>query len=225
MLTVDPISIIAQGFMKPLEQSETGQLYRQPCVVTTISGEEISCTFESITIANKFNNRAIIKLEDGTKVKYKPNELKSIKVKNKESRNKMKTSDTTAVNAVWNRTDFPEYNYVVFESVFVMGNKDLQFMQLLNPDANARIKVYSLGNSSFNSGSIGGVGVELKGSDTYLFIKDGMRFFEVKRKDYKKHFYELYGDCPSLISTLRNTSYKWNEIAGDVYIFNQVCEK
>jgi len=102
------------------------------------------------------------------------------------------------------------YAYFEKTEVMVKKKKRTMLMQLLNPGICSKIKVYHDPIAKEGMG-IGFAGVKVTGGkDKSYYIKIGDKVaFKLKKKNYKKMFDELFGNCKEVKE--KYSSKKWSE--------------
>ncbi len=129
-------------------------------------------------------------------------------------------------------SNIDDNEYIIFEIARTDDNSsNYGLLQLLNPGFDSRIKVYVLGIDEGNTTSledenarIKRLAITSKPKITYLFIKDGEMAIQVKKSNYKSRFEELYSDCPKMLSEFEGEKIKWDDVAGHVFAYDQVCQ-
>jgi hypothetical protein len=98
-------------------------------------------------------------------------------------------------------------------------------MQILNPGFDKKIKVYADPQAKETRGlALGGVRLTGGEDKSYLLVKDGAKSVKVKKKSYRDNFQELYVTCPKMLAVFEGNKIKWDDVAGHVFVYNQVCE-
>jgi hypothetical protein len=128
------------------------------------------------------------------------------------------------------KTDFDDIinrEYIIFEQALRATKKDKPaMMQLLNPGFDHVIKVYADPNANETTGlSVGGISVTGGKDKSYLFVKGNNKVVIVKKGSYKKNFDDLYGDCQQMMITFEGEKKKFNDMAGHVFVYDQICNK
>ncbi len=220
----------SQGFVTPLEEDDFTVLYNQPCTAMLVSGDELIGKFVGGSGSNGYLNTVTLKLESGEKRKLKPEEIKKLTIKTSGlAKLELITESTESVKAATN-TNFDEIinrEYFIFETA-LSHNKEgkIRLLQLLNPGFDSKIKVYVDPNAHETMG-IGLAGVKLTGGKdkSLLFVSDGMKAIKVKKSDYKESFVELYSKCPKMLEVFAGENLKWQDVAGHVFVYDQICQE
>ncbi|MEO1518472.1 MAG: hypothetical protein AAFV95_25870 [Bacteroidota bacterium] len=116
--------------------------------------------------------------------------------------------------------------YVYFEQVDAMikNEKKTVLLQLLNPTACSKVRVYHDPSAMQRSG-LGVRDIELTGAydNAFYFKKEGQSTaIRVKRKKYRQLFAELYDNCPAVNPSSRDVS--WRDLEAHVFQFDRNCE-
>lgn len=229
LLTIVSTSVFGQGFIAEIEQDELSVIFGNPCVVTLVSGEQIEGKLGSGSMINGYLNNFTVKLENGAKAKFKPEEVVRLSVKASklaklamivESGSSVSEAVTTNFDEIVNR------DYIIFETA-MRHNKASKhrLMQLLNPGFDSQLKVFADPNAKETRG-IGIQGVKLTGGTdkSYLFVQNDQKAVLVKKGSYKKDFVDLYGNCPKMLQVFAGEKLKWSDVAGHVFAYDQICK-
>ena len=218
-----------QGFIQPLDQDEISLLGNKPCIVKLKSGEELNGQFKSAVLLSGYLDKITIVTPSGEKTKFQPEDIVSLKVKaGSLAKLTMLAESASSIQEI-TKTDFNEIidrEYITFETALKAKKKDkARLMQLLNPGFDKKIKVYADPEAKETAGIALG-GIQLTGGEdkSYLLVKDGSKAVKAKKKSYDKNFEELYAGCPKMIAGLKSGKIKWADVAGHVFLYNQVCE-
>jgi hypothetical protein len=105
------------------------------------------------------------------------------------------------------------------------GDK-IRLMQLLNPGFDSKLKVFADPNPNRETSGIGIAGVKLTGGidKSYLFVQNSQKAILVKKGSYKKNFEELYKNCPAMVAGFTGEKIKWEDVAGHVFAYDQICK-
>ena len=116
--------------------------------------------------------------------------------------------------------------YAYFETIEVKIKKkksEVLLMQLLNPGTCSRIKIYHDPRAGETMGlGIGGIQVTGGDEKSYYVSKDGEMAWKLKKKDVKKKFDELFGDCDV---TKEQFDRSWSNFEATVFLYNEKCTK
>lgn len=201
----------------------------KPAKIVLVSGEEFEGKLVSAGLINGYLNKISIKKEDGTKVKLEPENVATLSVKaSKMAKLSMMAESTQSIKTAA-KADFNEIaqrEFIIFETGLRDKKKDKpRLMQLLNPGFDSKIKVFADPNAKETKG-IGMAGVKLTGGvdKSYLFVVNKEKAVKVKKGNYKKNFDELYASCPTMVETFSGEKTKWKDVAGHVFVFDQICE-
>lgn len=223
------LSCVSQGFVTEVESDELSVLFGNPCVATLATGEEVTGKLSGGSGVNGYLSTVIIKKDDGTKVKLKPEDISRLSIKaSKLAKLAMIAESTSSIKELTN-TNFDEIvnrEYIIFETA-MRSNKagKLRLMQLLNPGFDSQIKVFADPNAKETKG-IGVGGIKLTGGvdKSYLFVQNDEKAVLVKKGKYKNSFDELYEKCPKMLEVFAGEKVKWNDVAGHVFVYDQVCK-
>ena len=218
-----------QGFIEPLKADDIGLLGNKPCIVTLASGEEIKGEFKSAVLLGGYLDKISITTADGGKAKFQPEDIVSLKVKaGTLAKLSMVVESASSIKEITsvNFNEIVEREWIIFETALKAKKKDkARLMQLLNPGFDKQIKVYADPEAKETRGLALG-GVKLTGGEdkSYLLVKDGTKAVKVKKKNYRDNFDELYAACPKMLTVFEGDKIKWADVAGHVFVYNQVCE-
>lgn len=218
-----------QGFIEPMDPDNLSVLFGNPCTAMLASGEEIHGKFQGGALLNGYLGKVVIKLDNGEKAKFNPDEPVSLRVKaSKLAKLSMLAESASSIKEITD-TDFSEIvnrEYIIFETALKASKKDkARLLQLLNPGFDDKIRVYADPEANETIGV--GIGdVKLTGGmdKSYLFVKGGDKAVKVKKGSYRKNFDELYSNCDKLMTSFGNDKIKWNDVAGHVFVYNQLCQ-
>ena len=183
------------------------------------------------------------------RLKYKRGLIKEINIKNDAGKKEVPIEDINfaylpqsawdkiakATDFIYDATQWDEgmydqdrikEGYAFFEKSKVMVKKKerILLMQLLNPGTCSRIKVY---HNPFagETASVGVAGVKLAGGNDksyYIRIDNGVAF-RLRKKNYKKQFSEIFGDCPAIRKKFGKA--RWSELEEVVFEYNKSCKE
>lgn len=128
------------------------------------------------------------------------------------------------------KTNFDEIinrEYIFFEQALRATKKDKPaMMQLLNPGFDHAIKVYADPNANETGGlQVNDISITGGKNKSYLFVKGNSKVVIVKKGSYKRNFEELYGDCQQMMTAFEGDKTKFNDIAGHVFVYDQLCDQ
>jgi hypothetical protein len=129
------------------------------------------------------------------------------------------------------KTNFEEIinrEYIIFEQALRATKKDKPaMMQLLNPGFDHVIKVYADPNANETGGlQMNDISITGGKNRSYLFVKGNeSKVVIVKRGSYRRNFDELYADCQQMLLNFEGDKIKFNDIAGHVFVYDQLCVK
>jgi hypothetical protein len=218
----------SQGFVATLEGEGLGALYGNQCILKLESGEEIHGKFMGGSYSANGLNKINIKLENGEKAKFQPEQVISLVIKASALLKLAMISESNGSVSEFLNTDFKgivKRDYVIFETALTAKkNETYRLMQLLNPGFDSKIKVFA--EPSKKTGGLNVGGLQLTGGEAraYLFVKGSEKSVEVKKGSYSRNFQELYGDCPLMISKIQGEKIKWDDVALHVFAYEQACK-
>lgn len=223
-------SAFSQGFIAAIDSDDIGVILNNPATIVLENGDTLKGKLSSASLINSYLKNVTLKLADGSKRKLDAAEMKTLTVKASalakmammnESANSIFRTIKTDFSAIINR------EYIVFEQALRATKKDKPaMMQLLNPGFDHAIKVYADPNANetmkLQSGDVALTG----GADkSYLFVKNGEKAVIVKKGKYRNNFDELYADCPDMLTAFEGDKAKFKDMAGHVFVYDQLCAK
>ena len=220
--------VTPQGFVKEIEGDDLGVLYGNQCIARLESGEEIQGKFAGAVMINGGITKISIKLENGEKAKFKPEEVVSFLIKASGFAKLAMMAESGSSIQELTHSDFGEIvnrDYIIFETARTAKKTDTyRLLQLLNPGFDSKIKVFATETGKTGGTSIGGIKLTGGMDKAYLFVKGDEKAVMVKKSSYRKNFEELYSDCPEMLSVFEGDRIKWNDVAGHVFVYDQVCK-
>jgi small nuclear ribonucleoprotein (snRNP)-like protein len=220
----------SQGFIAAVSADDIGVILNNPVTIVLQSGDTLSGKLTSASLINSYLKNVTLKTADGSKRKLEAAEMKTMKVKASgmakmammnESANSIFRTTKTNFDSIANR------EYIFFEQALRATKKDKPaMMQLLNPGFDHAIKVYADPNANETGGlQVEGISITGGADKSYLFVKNREKVVIVKKGSYKRNFDELYGDCPKMLSAFEGDKTKFKDIAGHVFLYDQLCNK
>jgi hypothetical protein len=219
---------LSQGFVEAVEGDGISTFYKNECILKLESGEEIQGKFAGGMYVNNGFSKISVKLENGEKAKFAPEQVISMQIKTSGLMKLFMVSEASSSIKEMVHSDFNEIvnrNYLIFETALTPKKTDTRrLLQLLNPGFDSIIKVFAEPNKQTGGINVGGL--QLTGGEdrAYLFVKGGEKAFEVKKGSYSKNFEELYSDCPKMLETFKDQKIKWDDVALHVYVYDQLCK-
>jgi hypothetical protein len=214
----------AQYFI-PEIGSDAMQISKEVYVVTmdndTIKGKYGGGSF-SMGLLKSFN----IKIEDGTKMKFKAEELKTVAIKPNKITNIEGSLTAVGIDGLKAFDDVINREWVFYNQALQPKKKDkYALMQLVNPGFDSKIKVYH--NPNPNAKETKGFGGFGAGDDkSYLVVYDGGKSVLYKKGKYKKEApRNLFKNCPVFIENFGGDKFKWKNFAEHVYVYDQLCNE
>lgn len=226
-----PACIYSQSFVEPVEDVSSLWTYSRNCIITTTEGEELQGKLFSGYITGGGIKSVTIKDENGEKTKMNAALISSMKVKASDMiKFWMVVENTGSIKEITNM-DFNEVmnkEYLIFEQALMPKKKDKSgLLQLLNPGFDSKIKVYVDPKAKETKGVPKWMtaGVQVGGGEdkSYLFVKNQEKSIKVKKGNYKKEFSELYDNCQIMMEMYEGKKIKFKDLAGHVFIYDQVC--
>jgi len=220
--------ISGQGFVATVEDEGLAALYGNQCTLMLESGEEIQGKFAGGSYSSNGLSKISLKLENGEKAKFKPEQVISLIIKASSLLKLTMISESTSSVSEMANTDFNgivKRDYLIFETALTAKKSDTyRLMQLLNPGFDSKIKVFA--EPSKKTGGLNVGGIQLTGGEAkaYLFVKGKEKAVEVNKGSYSKNFKELYSDCPKMLSTFQGEKIHWDDIALHVFAYDQACK-
>ncbi|HZX74299.1 MAG TPA: hypothetical protein VFE57_07760 [Cyclobacteriaceae bacterium] len=220
----------SQAFIAEIEPDDIGYLMRCPTKIILQSGDTLKGELGAMSLTSGYLKNVTLKMEDGSKRKLTPEEMSSLWVKPSKLAKLAVMSESARSITELTKTDFHEIvnrEYIIFEQALRATKKDKPaMMQLLNPGFDHAIKVYADPNANETQGlSMSGISITGGKDKSYLFVKGNSKVVIVKKGSYKKNFDELYEDCPVIVTAFEGEKTKFNDIAGHVFVYDQLCSK
>jgi hypothetical protein len=220
----------SQGFIAEIEADDIGTILNNPTTVVLQNGDTLKGELSSASLGYGYLKKVTLKLSDGKKRKLEAAEMTILWVKASdlakmamvnESGSSVFRLTKTSFNEIFNR------EYIIFEQALRANKKDKPaMMQLLNPGFDHSIKVYSDPNADETIGlSVGGIPLTGGKNKSYLFVKGKSKVVIVEKGSYKRNFDDLYGDCKEMMINFEGEKKKFNDMAGHVFVYDQICNK
>ncbi len=220
----------SQGFIAAISADDIGVILNNPAIVILQHGDTLSGKLTGASLINNYLKNVRLKSDDGSTRKLDAAEMKTLQVKASalakmvminESANSIFRTIKTDFNSVVNR------EYILFEQALRATKKDKPaMMQLLNPGFDHAIKVYADPNANETGGlKMNDITITGGADKSYLFVKNNKKVVIVKKGSYRKNFDELYADCPEMLTAFEGDKTKFKDIAGHVFVYDQLCNK
>jgi hypothetical protein len=223
------VAAYGQGFVEVVEGNGLSGLFNNDCVLKLESGEMIHGKFASGTYVNNGFSKISLKLENGEKARFEPDQIISLHIKKSGLMKLFMVTDATASVKEMIHTDFNQLvnrDSVIFETAVTPKKKETRrILQLLNPGFDSKIKVYAEPNAKTGGLNVGGLQLTGGEDKAYLFVKNGEKAFQVKKGSYARNFEELYSDCPKMLEAFKDQKIKWDDVALHVYAYDQLCKE
>ena len=151
--------------------------------------------------------------------KFKAAEVKAMQVQPSGLAKAVMFADNISTNKVI-KNDYSfleDMKYVYYEQVEIKEGK-FKLLQLLNPRFDEFIKVYADPNAKETSGY-----GSSKPEDKSYYIVKGDKTFLIKKKNYKKEYPLIFGDCKALMEMADSgeISMKFKNLAYHIAIYNE----
>jgi len=214
-------TIQAQQLLKPFESIS----HKKTTYITLKDGTEISGTVKSLDRKKGLIEEVKMKDADGKKKIVAVKDIKHAYFPqsgwDQLSKGLDFASDATQWDSGLYDAERLKDGYAYFETCEVMVKKKKMtlLMQLLNPHASERVKLYHDPFSKETMG-VGVAGVKLAGGidKSYYASKDGAVAFKFEKKNYKEGFKKFIGDCKAVAT--KYSEAKWNEFVEAVFLYN-----
>jgi hypothetical protein len=218
----------SQGFVAAIEDEGLSTLYGNACILLLKSGEEITGKFMGGVYIKDGLSKITIKLENGEKAKFVPEQVISLKIKASKLMKLFMISEASSSIKEMVHSDFNEIvdrDHIIFETALTAKKSDTyRLLQLINPGFDSKIKVFAEPSAKTGGLSVGGVQLTGGQDRAYLFVKGGEKAIMVKKGSYSKNFEELYADCPQMVSAFQGEKIKWDDVALHVFTYDQICK-
>ena len=217
----------AQSFIQPLDN--VSSMLGSAAIVTDTDGNEHEGKLSKGLLMMGHLKSFTLKSEDGSKRKFKSEEVSLLKVKvSGLMKFTMKAESLTSVKNV-TKTDFNEIankEWLVFEQALINRKKDKpRLLQILNPGFDSKIKVYADPNAKQTKGlKLGGIKATGGADKSYLLVKNQAKAVKVKKGKYDKGFEELFNDCEVMTDHFGGSKIKFKDLAAHVFVYDQSCD-
>lgn len=220
---------LSQGFIAEIEPDDIGFILKSPTTVVLQQGDTLKGELSSASLANGYLKNVTLKMDDGSKRKLNADEMISLWVKASTPAKMVIMNESGSSITGLIKTNFNEIinrEYIIFEQALRATKKDKPaMMQLLNPGFDDAIKVYADPNAKETNGlSVDDISLTGGKNKSYLFVKGDSKVVIVKKGSYKRNFDELYGDCAMMVTAFEGEKTKFNDIAGHVFVYDQLCK-
>lgn len=223
-LTVFTFQILsAQKFLRPFDsvsKKKTSFLIKE-------NGDEMECNIKKLKRKKGLIREFNYKSEKGKKITLPIEQIKYAYLPQTNFGKFVKSYSflydaTQWEDGMYDKDRFKE-GYALFEKseVIVKKKQRTLLMQLLNPSACSKLKVYHDPFANETMG-VGVAGIKLAGGDDKsYYVKFGDKpAFKLSKKKYKKRFEELFGDC----SAAKSIGNSWSDFEAVVFAYNQECK-
>jgi len=218
--------IFAQSFVQPLDN--LSPMFGNVAIALDTKGNEIEGKLSGGTMVMGHLKSFTLKLDDGSKRKFKSDEVKLLKVKATGFVKFMMVTESLGSVKKMSNTNYDEISnkdWLIFEQALINRKKDKpRLLQLLNPGFDSKIKVF-VDPTANETGGIGMGGMKITGGEdkSFLLVKDQTKAVKIKKKKYKKEFSNLFGDCNQMMEIFGGSKTKFQDMAGHVYAYDQSC--
>ncbi len=216
----------AQSFVQPLDN--LSPMFGNVAIALDTKGNEIEGKLSGGTMVMGHLKSFTLKLDDGSKRKFKSEEVKLLKVKASGYVKFMMVTESLGSVKKMSNTNYDEISnkdWLIFEQALINRKKDKpRLLQLLNPGFDSKIKVFVDPTATETAGvGIGGVKISGGEDKSFLLVKDQTKAVKIKKKKYKKEFGNLFGDCNQMMELFGGSKTKFRDMAGHVYAYDQSC--
>ena len=218
----------AQGFLKPFDVVSK----KKTAYLTLETGEEIECNIKKLKRAKKGLIKEIVVKIDGEKKTYKMEEIKFAYFPQSNWDKLIKFDDMLTDATQWEgdspyELDRLKDGYAYFEKIDIIlkGDERKLLMQQLNPYPGTRVKIYHDPQAGEKGGlSVGAIKVAKSQESNYYVSKDGEIADRLRKKDYKKSFKDLLGDCRKVEKEFGKKK-KWSKFEDAIIMYNTECKE
>ncbi|AZQ61694.1 hypothetical protein EI427_05440 [Flammeovirga pectinis] len=221
-------AIYAQSFLPAL--SVQGMVSSKEAYVILNDGTKITGKVSTASLTNNILKSVTIKDIDGTKHKFKADQIKEFAVKPKDLFKLEQSANAGSIKELSGRNfdDIVDQEYAYYEQAILPGKKNkFALMQLLNPGFDHVIKVYKDPNAKQTGGlDVGGIKVTGGIDKSYLVTNVGSnRAILIEKKKYEKEARKVIFDkCPDIFNKYyEGDKFKWKDFAEHVYVYDQLC--
>lgn len=220
-----------QGFVTEVEDEGLSSLFGNPCTVELNNGEVVTGKLATGSMSNGFITFITVKLENGEKTKFKPEDIKRLSIKASKLAKLTMISESASSIQKMTQTNFDDINnreYIIFESAMAHNKSEkIRLMQLLNPGFDSKIKVFGDPNPNKKTSGLGIGDLQITGGEdkTYFFVQNNAKAVLVKQKNYDKDFAALYNKCPIMLESFTGKDIKWADVAGHVFAYDKLCNE
>lgn len=211
----------AQRFLRPFESVSK----KKPSYVTTEDGNEIETTIEKLKRKKGLIETLMIEGADGKKTEMPIEEVDFAYFPQSDWDKWAEAGDLVTDALKWSEDEYDMgriqdgYAYFEKEEVMVKKKKMTLLMQLVNPGTCSRLRVYH-DPFAAETAAIQLGGVNMVGGDdkSYYLSKDGATAIKIEKKDFKKMFNDIFGDCRALVK--KYDDIKWSDFEEMVFFYN-----
>jgi len=218
--------IFAQSFVQPLDN--LSPMFGNDAIALDTKGNEIEGKLSGGVMIMGHLKSFTLKIDEGTKRKFKSEEVKLLKIKSSGLVKFMMVTESMSSVKKMSNTDYDEIankDWLIFEQALINRKKDKpRLLQLLNPGFDSKIKVF-VDPTASETGGIGMGGMKITGGEdkSFLLVKNQTKAVKIKKKKYKKEFSNLFGDCDQMNEIFGGSKTKFQDMAGHVYAYDQAC--
>lgn len=219
-------SLHAQKFLKPFETIS----HKKTTYIIMEDGSEIQGKVKKLKRKKGLIKEINIKGESGKKRTIPIEDIKYAYLPQSGWDKLVKVDDFMYDSQQWNNglydKDRLKDGYAYFEKaeVQVKKKKMVLLMQLLNPGACSRLKVYHNPFANETAGlGVGGIRVTGGKDKSYYVSHDNELAFKLQKKKYKNMYSEIFGDCKAIKNEFGSASWKKFEKAA--FMYNEECTK
>lgn len=220
-------NIAAQGFLKPFDVVSK----KKTSYITLETGEEIECNIKKLKRAKKNLIKEVVVKVNGKKRTLKMEEIKHAYFPQSSWDKFFKFEEMLADATQWGDSPYEmdrlKDGYAYFEKIdiIIKGDERKLLMQQLNPFPGARVKIYHDPQAGQRGGmGIGGIKVIKSQESNYYVSKDGEMAARLRKKDYKKQFGDLLGDCRKVDKEFGKKK-SWTKFEDAITMYNAECKQ
>jgi hypothetical protein len=187
------------------------------------SGEKISFKIKKI----KRKKGAIVRIKgratDGSKFKYRANDIKQAALPPTLLTKLDAAQDATESVVETTKTNFESLGKdlaLYYQEPYRGQRKAL--LQLINPEFCTQIKVYADPRAKETSG-VKVSGLRLTGGiDKSYYVNYKGTTTRIRKRNYNRYFKEFFGSCPALLNKYKDSA--WRDLPNHIYFYEQNCQ-
>ncbi|BDD00472.1 hypothetical protein [Persicobacter psychrovividus] len=209
----------AQALLSPMQ--DNALMFLKSAKVTTMDHQEVDgLNFKSCSSSNGRLKSFTLKKEDGSKQKFKAEQVEKVVVEPKGQAKLIMSSENASLVSTLKKdySGIANTKYITFERVEYKKGK-FALLQLLDPQIDEHVKVYLDPNAKKTTNFGGIVGGDYK----EFFAKKGDMTIYLKKSKYKKQWRELFGDNAKFCQMMEDgtLSPKIKDLAYHIAVYNE----